>query len=1113
MPDGSWIQIEDLKGILDQFRPEILHPEDPKYVPLWRTLKAKCTNGIWYPQFNGLRFVPGRLGFFGVFGRFYDWSPRKERIVITPKVRDLEWHRAYYRTEMDGFSGFYNDDKYTSDSIIFEASKTDRKNIPEERWLQLFNSNGQFKEYIPPRENLFMIHEDIGVDRGHPLYYNDAKNHCELGCHAKGTRVRMFDGGLKNVENIRVGDKLMGPDGTPRKVIKLFNGIDNLYKVNQIYRNPYIVNSKHLLHLQKKRSYKGGYKIENIETDLFYRHQDIKTYNYKYEALKARAIPYKEKNLKIHPYFIGLWLGDGFKREKLICFCEDEIEIKKWLIAYAKSNPDRYSYTIKEYKSQLGTKKMFRFRLIDNTMLSKNNYWSTVFRNNKHIPEDYLLSSIDQRLDLLAGLLDSDGNYESDTYRYTFTNTDENLIKQVESLCWSLGFRTKIVQNRSGITNSIRFQLRIYGSIWKIPCRIKRKKAEIQTSKNRQGCKRDRISIEHIGKGEFFGFELDGDHLYLLEDYTITHNCRGGGKSYWTALGDILADLCMDGSKYFDPENPVITTRAEIEVTCGGNEKSTEMLDKVVFGMNALADPKYPELGVFKYNEEDIEPCPFWKEMTGSYGTNNKGNPWINEYSIKRGNKWDHGAGNRDVVYNTQYAPNAKAAAQKSAGGRRTYVVHEEFGLNTEIESAWGSNEGMVTDSGHKQAGQKGIGTSGNIETILGAKKIMNNPKGFSCLVFEYNGSEHCWFLPTYMVDMKHKDENGNTNIEAAKEKALKIRQEKAESNEPSVYLEHIMNNPFYIDDMWVQGQGNLLPALEAEAREKELMQDGLYKELGTPIELFWDNMQPRGINYRIDKDAVPFYEYPFEPNRTTKRTVFMMYIHPSKLEVHGHIPNDAVIAVHDPYVSDEMDKGGSLGATYFVVNPKYIKDGLPGNCIAASLLGKAPNGVDDYNRMLHLGLYFYGDPIGCLWYEANRGDKLRSYFLRQKKLNSLCLRPQFEQGQYLYLRNVAQTGYMVSGQSRIFLLDAFSDWLLEDTELTIDGQTETKKNIQRIPCMFLLKQIKLYNQKENFDAVDAMQGLPLALGEQRHRIEAKTQSNSFSVISNYLKERRYARR
>ena len=61
----EWIRIEDLEGILNQFKPERYHPDDPRYNLFWQTVRSKCIEGIWYQQFGQYRYVLGRLGFYG----------------------------------------------------------------------------------------------------------------------------------------------------------------------------------------------------------------------------------------------------------------------------------------------------------------------------------------------------------------------------------------------------------------------------------------------------------------------------------------------------------------------------------------------------------------------------------------------------------------------------------------------------------------------------------------------------------------------------------------------------------------------------------------------------------------------------------------------------------------------------------------------------------------------------------------------------------------------------------------------------------------------------------------------------------------------------------------
>ena len=69
-------------------------------------------------------------------------------------------------------------------------------------------------------------------------------------CLAKGTKIIMFNGEIKNVEDIHIGDLLMGDDSTPRKVTSLATGIDKMYNISQKYGDDYVVNSEHILCLK-----------------------------------------------------------------------------------------------------------------------------------------------------------------------------------------------------------------------------------------------------------------------------------------------------------------------------------------------------------------------------------------------------------------------------------------------------------------------------------------------------------------------------------------------------------------------------------------------------------------------------------------------------------------------------------------------------------------------------------------------------------------------------------------------------------------------------------------------------------------------------------------------
>mgnify|MGYP000344812135 FL=1 len=70
------------------------------------------------------------------------------------------------------------------------------------------------------------------------------------GCHAKDTEILMYDGTIKKVQDITVKDILMGDDSTPRKILKLVRGKDNMYEINNKKGESYIVNGDHILCLK-----------------------------------------------------------------------------------------------------------------------------------------------------------------------------------------------------------------------------------------------------------------------------------------------------------------------------------------------------------------------------------------------------------------------------------------------------------------------------------------------------------------------------------------------------------------------------------------------------------------------------------------------------------------------------------------------------------------------------------------------------------------------------------------------------------------------------------------------------------------------------------------------
>jgi replicative DNA helicase len=145
---------------------------------------------------------------------------------------------------------------------------------------------------------------------------------------------------------------------------------------------------------------------------------------------------------------------------------------------------------------------------------------------NKHIPQCYIINSTANRLRLLAGLIDADGHLDPVSNGYEITQKNYELARQIKFLADTLGFRTSLIKKKANIASigfeSEAYRVRIYGDISRVPVRVARKKAQPWASV--VDWRLTGITLEADGEDDYYGFEIDGNRLFLLQDCTVTHN-------------------------------------------------------------------------------------------------------------------------------------------------------------------------------------------------------------------------------------------------------------------------------------------------------------------------------------------------------------------------------------------------------------------------------------------------------------------------------------------------------------------------------------------------------------------------------------------------------------
>lgn len=345
------------------------------------------------------------------------------------------------------------------------------------------------------------------------------------GCHAKGTPILMFDGSIKKVEDVVVGDQLMGDDSTERNVLALARGREKMYKIVPTKGEPFVVNENHILSLKRtgvpKRRVNTYPEILNI-TVAEYIHLP-KSWKHLYKLYRVPVVFSGErKNVFTHPYLAGLWVADGTLDRPEISKPDNEVfdEIKSIIsdkypgMACKRHEPEGKCPFITMNYGQRGGE--------NNVLLDALRYF--VKDKSKRIHQNVLTSSRNCRLLFLAGLLDGDGYCSSSGFE--ISTKYDGLKDDILYLARSLGFAAYSAYKKSEI-KSIGFtgyyhRISISGDCSIIPTKIKRKQAA-----KRQQVKNVLMSgfqLFEQPEDDYYGFALDGNHLYCMGDFTVTHN-------------------------------------------------------------------------------------------------------------------------------------------------------------------------------------------------------------------------------------------------------------------------------------------------------------------------------------------------------------------------------------------------------------------------------------------------------------------------------------------------------------------------------------------------------------------------------------------------------------
>lgn len=379
-------------------------------------------------------------------------------------------------------------------------------------------------------------YQQEALDAIYNYYMADNKGNALIGlptgCHAIGTQILMFNGTVKAVEDVIIGDLLMGPDSQPRKVLRLARGRENMAKIIPNKGEPFIVNMGHMLSLKSTQE-KGEHRNElgKLQKGDLY---NLPVHDYLNQSkwfkhtrkLWRASVNFPTKSwLPLSPYFIGIFLGDGgFSHnaititsmdEEILTYFKNEVE---WLGCVTRRTNNGSKADTLNIKNKVRTNKHTKVHDILETLgLAKK---TSEF---KFIPSAYKTASTEDRLNLLAGLIDTDGSLSCGGYDYI--SKSKQLANDVAFISRSLGFAAYVSKCQKADqhkTIGTYYRVSISGNFSNLPVKLVRKKAS--TRKQKKDVLVTGFKIEILPEADYYGFELDKDHLYLTADFTVHHN-------------------------------------------------------------------------------------------------------------------------------------------------------------------------------------------------------------------------------------------------------------------------------------------------------------------------------------------------------------------------------------------------------------------------------------------------------------------------------------------------------------------------------------------------------------------------------------------------------------
>ena len=756
--------------------------------------------------------------------------------------------------------------------------------------------------------------------------------------------------GWRTWGEIQIGDELYGTYGNITKVIdipydkecdvyeitlrdgrKILASDEHLWKIDFHNR----MGSQIMTTLELLKEYKRGKKVSE-------RNPSGIEYVCAIHKNEGIEMPYKET--KVDPYTFGLLLGDGCFVHRCCYYTqiEEDVNIEKQYIPYnlIKWN-SKYAYHI-DIPGWSSILKEYGL------------YWKK--SEDKFIPDEYKYNSREVRLNLLKGLMDSDGTLDKSD-RYVISLSSKKLIEDIAFICRSLGYNCSytIKKARYKVNGVYKECLSSYSLtiftrdiISNLPRKQKRAKKITNEYTINKEIRTKIIDIKYIGKQQAKCVTVDSkDNCYLIGDFVATHNCA---KSY--SLSSIMGHNLILGESEESKRRVITVLTAYQKEYLSDNKDGTLSKFKPAINFSFSHTP-FPHLM--------LKNSP--NEMSWQMG-------YKDEYGIERGS------------LNQVLAVSAKDDSEKLRG-KRGWILFEEMGSFKGLLSLYDITRKSVEDGDYTFATMYLVGTAAEDESdFSSAKTLLYYPEAYNILSVEnvYDKPKQGkptfgYFFPSYINRAGCYNKDGVSDVVKALIEILMQRHKAKYSADPKSVLRVIAEDPITPAEAIIKVKSAFFPVTALTER---------LQQLDTDVHSFDDVyigklvMNKSGeVEFKPTSDE-PIRKYGVENDTPGAIEIFEL---PEK-DRSGKVPGTRYIIGHDPVDNDQAESS-SLSST-FVLDLWTDK-------IVAEYTGRQSFAEDNFEIVRLLCLFYNAK---CL-YESNKKG-IYAYFAKMTCTHLLADTPEY---------------------------------------------------------------------------------------------------------------------